>query len=73
LDLCDDVDGGRPDRYAPRLKTRRRHHYDRLTGPRAKIKRKMVNSRASVLPKAFLKSKTLAVRWRRPVAGQGRS
>jgi hypothetical protein len=33
--------GNRPDRYEPRLKKRRRHHYDYLTEPRAKIKRKM--------------------------------
>jgi Transposase DDE domain len=31
----------RPDRYEPRLKKRRRNHYDWLTEPRAKIKRKM--------------------------------
>ncbi len=31
----------RPDRYEPRRKKRRRNHYDWLTEPRAKIKRKM--------------------------------
>jgi hypothetical protein len=31
----------RPDRYEPRVKKRRRNHYDWLTEPRAKIKRKM--------------------------------
>ena len=31
----------RPDRYEPRLKKRRRNHYDWLTEPRAEIKRKM--------------------------------
>jgi len=33
--------GNRPDRYEPRLKKRRRHHYDYLTEPRTNIKRKM--------------------------------
>lgn len=33
--------GDRPDRYEPRLKKRRCTHYDWLTEPRAKIKRKM--------------------------------
>jgi hypothetical protein len=33
--------GDRPDRYEPRLKKRRCAHYDWLTKPRAKIKRKM--------------------------------
>ena len=31
----------RPDRYEPRVKKRRRNHYDWLTKPRAEIKRKM--------------------------------
>jgi hypothetical protein len=31
----------RPDRYEPRLRKQRRNHYDWLTEPRAKIKRKM--------------------------------
>ncbi len=31
----------RPDRYEPRLKKRRRKHYDELTKPRAEIKRQM--------------------------------
>jgi len=31
----------RPDRYEPRAKKRRRHHYDWLPEPRAEIKRKM--------------------------------
>ena len=33
--------GDRPDRYEPRLKKRRRNHYDWLTKPRAEMKRKM--------------------------------
>jgi hypothetical protein len=33
----------RPDRYEPRVKKRRRNHYDWLTEPRAEIKRKMAN------------------------------
>ena len=33
--------GDRPDRYEPRVKKRRRNHYDWLTQPRAEIKRKM--------------------------------
>jgi hypothetical protein len=32
---------GRPDRYEPRVKERRRNHYGRLTRPRAEIKRGM--------------------------------
>ena len=31
----------RPDRYEPRVKKRRRNHYDWLNEPRAEIKRKM--------------------------------
>jgi len=31
----------RPDRYEPRVKKRRRNHYDWLTEPRAETKRKM--------------------------------
>jgi hypothetical protein len=31
----------RPDRFEPRAKKRRRHHYNWLTKPRAEIKRKM--------------------------------
>jgi hypothetical protein len=31
----------RPDRYEPRLKKKRRHHFDWLTEPRAEMKRKM--------------------------------
>jgi Transposase DDE domain len=33
--------GGRPDRYEPRLRKRRRSQYDWLTRPRAEIRRKM--------------------------------
>jgi Transposase DDE domain len=33
--------GDRPDRYEPRVKKRRRNHYDWLTKPRAEMKRKM--------------------------------
>jgi hypothetical protein len=33
--------GDRPDRYEPRLKKRRRNHYDWLTKPRAEMKRKL--------------------------------
>jgi hypothetical protein len=33
--------GDRPDRYEPRLKTRRWNHYDWLTRPRAEMKRQM--------------------------------
>jgi hypothetical protein len=33
--------GDRPDRYEPRVKKRRRNHYDWLTKPRAETKRKM--------------------------------
>ena len=33
--------GDRPDRYEPRVKKRRRNHYDWLTKPRAVMKRKM--------------------------------
>jgi hypothetical protein len=31
----------RPDRYEPRVKTRRRNHYGWLTRPRAEMKRRM--------------------------------
>jgi Transposase DDE domain len=34
----------RPDRYEPRVKKRRRNHYDWLTKPRAEMKRKMAKS-----------------------------
>jgi len=37
--------GDRPDRYEPRLKKRRRNHYDWLTRPRAEIKREMAKRR----------------------------
>ncbi len=33
--------GDRPDRYEPRVKKRRRNHYDWLTKPRAEMKRKL--------------------------------
>jgi hypothetical protein len=36
----------RPDRYEPRLKKRRRNHYDWLTKPRAEFKRKMAKGLA---------------------------
>jgi hypothetical protein len=35
--------GDRPDRYEPRVKKRRRNHYDWLTKPRAEMKRQMAN------------------------------
>ena len=45
LDLLDAIAthrvGDRPDRYEPRVKKRRRNHYDWLTKPRAEMKRKM--------------------------------
>ena len=33
--------GGRPDRFEPRLKKRRRNNYDWLTSPRSEMKLKM--------------------------------
>jgi hypothetical protein len=45
LDLLDAIAkhrvGDRPDRYEPRVKKRRRNHYDWLTKPRAEMKRRM--------------------------------
>jgi hypothetical protein len=52
LDLLDAIAthrvGDRPDRYEPRVKKRRRNHYDWLTKPRAEMKRKMAKGVAEI-------------------------